>query len=399
VSRRRRAVVVFFLLAAQPQAADDAARSNTSQLIMASSSSAAAAAVRTAKCLAVPTLFSGMLNMVNIFGLSSFTMSWQATSMGLGGILAVISALHAICASPLSQGMLARQKAFQQLACARCSGTVALVLTCFSILAWTQATLTTYDCAAAQNCAAAQLPAGCQVAACENYRDGWIKDPDCYSEWAHGRCSDGLNHFMSARPFGASNSACGQRTCCTAATLPPPAYQIGFTDISMQCSRDQRVVGLNCFNNVACKFFAPIYAAASGWAVVCSILFWYYLRSLVYALNLLRAASSDIGDGRRTMEMAQFNQFVTRAENLLREDGLSPRPGVAVATPIAAEPIAGVPITAAQPVVVVTGVAVPGGAAQPQRELEMSAARASEGSTVVAVPVVAQPVAPASAGS
>ena len=357
--------------------------------------SAAPEAMRKTKCLAVPTLFAGMMNMVNIFGIqsSSLSMNWQATSMGLGGILIVVSAGHVICSSPFAQGTHTRQKAFQQLACARCSGTAALVLTCFSILAWTQATLTTYDCAATQNCAAAQLPEGCQPSACEHYRTpgGWAQDSDCYSEWAHGRCSDGLNYYMSARPFGASSTACGQRTCCTTATTPPPAYQAGIEQPLLTCTREERQVGLNCFNNAACKFFAPIFAVVSGWSLICSMLFWWYLRSLVFALAAIRASYGDSIDPQRSVEMARF---VARAETLRRED--AQRPGVAMATPVSAEPIAGVPITAAQPVVVVTGVAVPGGAAEQQQGATTSAtltsATSREHGAAVGVAVQDQPV-------
>ena len=353
------------------------------------------------KCMAMPTFIVSCLNTLN-GAITSLGSSWQGTSMAFGGILMLIASGQVLCTSQYSGSSIDRQRLFQQLACARCSGTAALMMMCISILSWGQVTSQYYACAATEGCASLPLPKACDMDACEVYTgDVWKPDADCRTPRQRSRCVGGLEHFVSEEPYG----ACEELTCCSTQTTPPPAFISGTSSIDYVCSRRENEVGSYCQYIEQCQQLAPISAVVSCWAFGCAVLYWIFLRRVIVTSQSLRSTFFD-GPTVRDIQMAHimgaasYDMQRTRRESSGRGD-VEGGNGPVQATPISDDVptgvcVAGVPVTSAEQMVVVTGIAVPSGApgapAAPGASQAVAAAEGTSGGSASAGPVIARPI-------
>ena len=339
-------------------------------------------AIRVAKLWAFPVFLTSI---VNGLVLLQYETDFSSTSLGFGGFLSLVSSSAVLCCTPLAQYSRDRALAFSRLACARCTGTFALVLLCLSFIAWFQTAASTYACASLEGCPGPELlPTGCQAAACEEFVEKtpgssiWRPDPNCWSYEGRGRCGDGLNHFVLTSRTPAADWGCLQVACCTTDVTPPPGFAHSVATTSHTCSDVEYAASRPCAVRDACSDYAPAVTAIAGWTALCAFFMFLFLRKVIAAFGALRMTwpgfeaqvppqrrvDLDERSGRRVIAGRISNselQAELEMERLERaygnQRGLPPPVAVSTALPEGAA-IDGTPVATGAPVVVVTGVAM-----------------------------------------
>ena len=246
-----------------------------------------------------------------------------------------------------------------RLSFARYCGSGAMILISLSVIAWSQACVSTYMCAGLPcHGLELELPPECDLDACERYVDVspieqvWQPDEQCFSRWGHSRCKaedDAASHqqYVSEQPlYGSVEWGCGQRTCCSQSTTPPEGFVAGVPDIYYVCTEAEIHDGIICAQQDTCDFFAPVFLVASIWAVFCTLVLCGYLSKINIIAHRLRATFDEQTAVGRGVQM------------VVGERALDQSPGRAGAPPmvVASEVVTGTPVASGVPAIIVDGV-------------------------------------------
>ena len=256
--------------------------------------------VNRAKCMSIPLMVFGILNVLNFFSFVNPVYWWGAISCPIfgviGAIMALISTGMVICCTPTAavQDNAAKGNLFSKYNCAKICSIISLVFFVGYLLAYLGCTIQLVVCMGDGGCTGfsddkynPEKMEECVYSACNGE---WGGDDDCcaiHEHWEHGAsCEFPYNMYLSdatCYSMDDDQDNCAKRVCCSMENEPPPGFSRGDNG---QCEHQ-------CSWNFICSLILPVFVGGTIWAVVTLITAIIAVVGLTNACKAIQAINPD----------------------------------------------------------------------------------------------------------